>query len=268
MTTVPLGSANALAPSDLASRNCNCHWMPGLLFAWTRCRALLDRPGDWLTEDDAAPIAGVSLVEAAVWLGAWPLLVYFTTFAPAFFYAVKPLTLDNIFRWQGYMLQLQDSVTKPHTYMSRWWQWVFNLRPIWFLYENVDGAQRGVLMLGNPFTMLAGLPALAACAWSGWRHKDTLRGGIALLYAAALVFWALNGKPVQFYYHYQLAAVFLMAALALVLGGWWDTGKRGPVIVSVVLAVGLFAVFYPILSAGPLPGKKSYTDYTWLHSWR
>ena len=59
-----------------------------------------------------------------------------------------------------------------------------------------------------------------------------------------------------------------MAALALVLGGWWDTGKRGPVIVSVVLAVGLFAVFYPILSAGPLPGKKSYTDYTWLHSWR
>ena len=241
---------------------------PGLLFAWDRWRALRRRSdARLLTATDAAPVRGVSLLEAAVWLGLWPAIVYLATFAPAFFYKVQPLTLQGLIPWQGYMLQLQDSVVKPHTYMSRWWQWVFNIRPIWFLYENVDGAQRGVLMLGNPFTMLAGLPALVFCLWDGVRG-DRLRLGIALLYALAVGFWALNGKPVQFYYHYALASMFLVAALAVVLAEWWDAGRRWPVFLAGGIALILFAGFYPILAAAPLPRANSYIDYTWLKSWR
>lgn len=242
--------------------------LPGLLFAWDRWRALKGRRGQWLTARDAGPVPGVSLIEAGCWLGLLPLAVYFATFAPAFFYKEKPLTLAKLIPWQGYMLQLQDSVVKPHTYMSRWWQWVFNLRPIWFLYEKVDGAQRGVLMLGNPFTMLIGLPAVLLAAWTGLRFRDRLTGGVAAMYALALLFWALNGKPVQFYYHYELAAVFLVAALALALGRWWDRGRRWPAALATVLAVMLFIGFYPILSAAKLPRANSYVDYTWLHSWR
>lgn len=240
---------------------------PGLLFAWDRWRALAGRRAGFLWALDGAPVPGVSLIEAALWLGVLPLATYFATFAPAFFYEVQPMQLDGLVAWQEYMLKLQDSVKKPHTYMSRWWQWVFNLRPIWFLYENVDGYQRGVLMIGNPFTMLAGLPALLLCAWDGARG-DRLRGGITMLYVLSLVFWAVNGKPVQFYYHYQLAAVFLMAALAVVLAEWWDIGLRWPGKLALVGAVGLFVGFYPILSAARLPAKTSYLDYTWLKSWR
>ena len=89
-----------------------------------------------------------------------------------------------------------------------------------------------------------------------------------VLYIASLIFWAINGKPVQFYYHYALASVFLMAALALVLAGWWERGRRWPAALTVVLSAMLFVGFYPILSAGALPGKSSYRDYTWLDSWR
>lgn len=242
--------------------------LPGLLFAWDRWTALAGRRKAFLIARDAGPIPGVSLLEAAVWLGLVPLVVYFTTFAPAFFYKVQPLTLTGLIPWQGYMLKLQDSVVKPHLYQSRWWQWVFNVRPIWFFYEKWDGAQRGVLMIGNPFTMLAGLPALLLCGWAGVMRRDRLRGGIVVLYGAALVFWALNGKPVQFYYHYALASVFLMAALALVLAQWWEQRRRWPGALAVVLSGMLFIGFYPILSAGALPRKTSYQDYTWLKSWR
>jgi hypothetical protein len=246
--------------------------LPGLVFAWDRWLALGGRRGRlrwaFLTAQDVAPIPGVSLLEAGIWLGLVPLVTYFATFAPAFFYKVQPLTLSGLIPWQGYMLKLQDSVVKPHLYMSRWWQWVFNTRPIWFFYEKWDGAQRGVLMLGNPVTMLAGLPALLLCAWAGVMGRDRLRGGVVILYGMALVFWALNGKPVQFYYHYALASVFLMAALALVLAGWWEARRRWPGALVVVLSAVLFIGFYPILSAGALPGKNSYKDYTWLKSWR
>ncbi len=246
--------------------------LPGLLFAWDRWRALAGRRKQWLTARDVGPVRGVSLLEAALWLGLLPIVVYLATFAPAYFYKVQPLTLAGTLHWQTYMLQLQDSVVKPHNYMSRWWQWVFNLRPIWFLYEKVDGAQRGVLMLGNPFTMLAGLPALLFCAWDGVRRTKVkgsrLRGGLALMYAVALAFWALNGKPVQFYYHYELASVFLLAALALVVADWWDAGVRWPALLTAAISVMLFIGFYPILAASPLPRPNAFADYTWLKSWR
>ena len=242
--------------------------LPGLLFAWNRWEALKGRRAGLLwTSREVGPVPGVSLIEAALWLGVLPLLVYFATFLPAFYYEKDPLSVGKLWHWQQYMLQLQDSVKKPHTYMSRWWQWMANIRPIWFLYENIDGAQRGVLMLGNPFTMLAGLPALLFCAWDGFRGKR-LHLLVFAAYVLLVGFWAVNGKPVQFYYHYMLASCFLLAALALVLGEWWDLGLRWPAKVTLVLAFGLFIGFYPILSAGELPRKDSYRDYTWLNSWK
>ena len=45
-----------------------------------------------------------------------------------------------------------------------------NWRAIWYLYEVVDGGQRGILLVGNPFSMIAGLPALGWCVWAGWKR--------------------------------------------------------------------------------------------------
>lgn len=242
--------------------------VPGLVFALNRWEALKGRRAGVLwASRDAGPVPGVSLIEAAVWLALVPAIVYFATFLPAFFYQKQPLTVGELWHWQQYMLQLQDSVKKPHTYMSVWWQWVANIRAIWFLYENVDGAQRGVLMIGNPFTMLAGLLALLLCAWDGFKGKR-LHLLVFAAYVLLVGFWAVNGKPVQFYYHYMLASCFLIAALALVLGEWWDLGLRWPTKVTLVLSFGLFIGFYPILSAGELPRKDSYRDYTWLDTWK
>ena len=243
--------------------------LPGLTFAWLRWRALgKARRRGFLTARDAGPVRGVSLIEAAVWLGLVPAIVYLATFAPYFFFEQRGLhSLGEVFSLQLKMIQLQDSVVKPHTYMSRWWEWVFNIRPIWYLYENVDGAQRGVLLLGNPLTSLIALPAVLWCAWRGLRG-DGVKLGAALLYLFAVFFWSINGKPVQFYYHYLLAGAFAMAALALVVGEWWDKDRRWPMLVTAGGALLFFAWFYPIISAAQLPGKASFKTYTWLDSWK
>jgi len=242
--------------------------LPGLAFAWLRWRALPGRSAEFLIAKDVGPVRGVSLLEAALWLGLLPVVVYFATFVPYYFFAERNLkSFGDLFWLQGKMVALQDSVVKPHTYMSRWWQWVLNVRPIWYLYENVDGAQRGVLLLGNPFTMLAALPALLWCAWKGLRG-DGVKLAVFVLYFVALVFWAFNGKPVQFYYHYLIAAAFAVAALALVVGEWWDAGRRWPALVTSGAAVLFFVWFFPILSAAKLPSKDSFKTYTWLVTWR
>ena len=149
---------------------------------------------------------------------------------------------------------------------------MINWRPIWYLYEPIDGAQRGVLLLGNPFSMLAGLPALVWCVWSGiWGQRRAAPVLIAALYAASLGLWAVDGKPVQFYYHYLLPGAFLMAALALALDALWSQPKwwRWGAPLALGVSLGMFAWFFPIIAATPLHhGAKSFEDWMWLASWR
>ncbi|MBS0254256.1 MAG: phospholipid carrier-dependent glycosyltransferase [Proteobacteria bacterium] len=220
---------------------------------------------------DGAPIPGISLAEAALWLGTVPLLVYWASFAPAYGYSDHPIGPEGIVGWHKMMLQLQASVTQHHTYQSQWWQWVLDLRPIWYLYEPVDGAQRGVLLVGNPVAMWAGLGALVWALWAALARGRHDALALLVLYAMCLAMWALNGKPVQFYYHYLLAGTFLMALLALALDDLWRAGRwwswAGPMLVAASL--GTFVQFYPILSAAPLAhGRDSFVQWMWLDSWR
>jgi len=234
--------------------------LPGLAFLALRLR------GD-------PRIERVSLAEAFAWLGLLPLAAYWATFTPAFFYVgdadpVRPLDFVGLHRR---MIALQDSVTTFHTYQSVWWQWALNLRPIWYLYEVANGARRAVLLLGNPLTMLAGLPALAWCLWAALARRRADALVILACYAVTLVFWPLSGKPVQFYYHYLLPGVFLAGALALALEPLWRRGgvRRWAVAIFVAGSWALFAWFWPILSAAPLSGgRNAFLTWMWLDSWR
>lgn len=241
--------------------------LPGITFLAFRLEATGWR---FLTSRRGPPVPGITLIEAAFWLGLVPLFAYYVTYIPDLFFhtgAMKP-GLGGFIDWHLRMVKLQDSVVKPHPYMSVWWQWVIDWRPIWYLYENVDGAQRGVLLVGNPLTMIAGLPALGWCALAGAEKRNWAAMAVLLLYALTLGMWIIAGKPVQFYYYYMLPSCFLMGALALALDRFWQRGNRWLPLLVLAAACGLFAYYYPILSSAALPGKQAYLKWMWLNSWK
>ena len=242
--------------------------LPGLAFAAYRFR---DHGRRFLAEHRTRPLPGVALWEAALWLGVLPMAVYWFSYLPAFLYPLNPTDPLQPIAWHRYMLQLQDSVVKLHPYRSIWPDWVVNWRAVWYIYEPVDGAQRGVLLIGNPFSMLAGLPALVWCLWAGlWRRRNDALA-FAALYLAAMGLWLVSNKPIQFYYHYLLPGSFLMACLALALDDVWARGGRWrwAALAPLALAAGMFVWFYPIISAGALhDGRNSFLHWMWLRSWR
>lgn len=238
--------------------------LPGLAFLgarWAagRRRLVLSRRG--------APVPGMTLAEAFLWLGVVPLTVYAATFLPAYLLAPEEMARLGIAGLHQFMIAQQESVIEPHPYQSTWPEWLFNVRAIWYLYEHVDGAQRGVLLIGNPLTMLAGLPAMVWAIWAGLRGRwDAL--GAALVFVASLGLWVLANKPVQFYYHYLIPGTALLAALALALDRWWRRGIRWLPIGTLAASCAVFAWFYPILSAAPLWGEQAFNDWMWLDTWR
>jgi dolichyl-phosphate-mannose-protein mannosyltransferase len=239
--------------------------VPGLAFLAVRMRTAGPRA---LIAHRGAPVPGMTLLEAGLWLGVVPLAVYAASYWPNLLYAERAIAPTELIEWHRHMLELQGQVVSPHTYMSVWYQWVGNWRAIWYLYEVADGAQRGVLLVGNPLTMLIGLPAMAWCGWVGLvrRRWDAL--ALFALYAASLGMWIVAPKPVQFYYHYFLPSCFLLAGLALALDELWRQRWRYTVLLVLVAACGLFAYFWPILTAAPLADDQAFLRYTWLDSWR
>jgi dolichyl-phosphate-mannose--protein O-mannosyl transferase len=244
--------------------------LPGIAFFAARLsagrrRLFLSRRG--------APVPGITLIEAGFWLGVVPLMTYAVTFMPGYWLSAplqpSPLAAQGLIGLHGEILALQKQVLAPHAYQSNWPQWVLNTRGIWYLYEVVDGAQRGVLLIGNPLTMLLGLPALVWCLVTGAWRGDWAKLAIVIGYGAALGLWLIAPKPVQFYYHYFVPQFFLLGALALALsdlrraawGRWLAWG-------TLAASAGQFAVFYKVLSAAPLDGAMSFAKWTWLAGWR
>ncbi|MDE1915841.1 MAG: phospholipid carrier-dependent glycosyltransferase [Sphingomonadales bacterium] len=230
---------------------------------------------NWTAGPMVAPTPGIGLRELLVWLILCPAITYWLTFVPGALWHDGRVPLFHMVDWHEGMLRLQASVVRHHPYQSVWWQWVIDQRSVWYLYEVVDGAQRGVMLIGNPFTMLAGLPALGWCLYAGLARReagDRMAPLLtAALYAASLGLWLVADKPVQFYYHYLLPGSFLVAALALLLDGLWQSGREGQVaaVSALALALGVFGWFWPVLTAQPLHhGVMSFQRWMWLASWR
>ncbi len=239
--------------------------LPGLVFAIARLSAGRRR---LIASTRGLPVPGISLAEAFVWLGIVPLTVYALCYSALSGLENGPFQSAGLIALHANMLELQTQVLKAHPYQSTWAEWVFNLRGIWYLYEVVDGAQRGVLLIGNPLTMLLGIPALIWCGVSGALQRHWARLAMALGYSVALGLWVFAEKSVQFYYHYFLPSFFLLGALALMLDALWQSGHRRIAGGVVLASVAVFAAFYPILSAAALSGPSSFENWMLLDSWR
>ena len=212
---------------------------------------------------DAWP--GMPSVAALAILGTLAPIAYMATFAPAFFYAEHPLDLATIIPFQAEMYHQQTQILPPHTYQSAWYSWPLMVRPIWYLYEVADGAQRGVLMIGNPAILWGGLIAVAACLWR-WLRGNWKAGAVGAVWIGSYAMWAVVPKSLGFFYYYYLPSIWLPLAIAAAFDTagphkrYWDEA-------FVLAAAVLFVHFYPILSAASLAGPRAFTRWMWFKTW-
>jgi dolichyl-phosphate-mannose--protein O-mannosyl transferase len=237
-----------------------CKWVAAPYVAAAGITFLLmrrERPARW---------PGLGTLPALALLGGLSVVSYFVTFAPAFFYANDALTLGTLphFQWDMYLRQTQK--LPAHTYQSNWWTWPLMIRPIWYLYEPVDGAQRGILLLGNPAVMWGGLAAVAA-GYAAWVKSGSARLlAPAALWTFSVAIFAVIPKSLGFYYYYYPSTVLLCVALAVAidrhrtaLGRWVE--------VYVLLVFALWLYFLPVISAEPLANPAAFRRWTWFASW-
>lgn len=206
-------------------------------------------------------------LRAGLTFGGAVLIAYLVSFVPAVFLASDPIKLDQIIPYQLRMFELQTRPLAEHTYQSTPWQWPLITRPIWYLYEPVEGVQRGVLLIGNPAIMWGGLVALAACLWDGWKDRQRPLLLLAGLYVFAFGILILIPKKIGFYYYYYLPGLVLPLLIAATFHHVYRTNERWLPAAFLMLSFVLFVYFYPILSAAPLDGPQAFERWMWLSTW-
>jgi dolichyl-phosphate-mannose-protein mannosyltransferase len=162
----------------------------------------------------------------------------------------------------------QQSVGGPHPYMSSWTGWALLKRPIWYAFEQ-EGTDpvwiKGILLLGNPLIMWAGILAVGICTfdWIKTRHRASFL--ITYLYLALYLCWALIPRAVSFYYYYYPAGMILGLALSRMFE-LVEGSTKIPRWIFLICAFSLFVYFLPILSGWRIPLTSLYR-YLWFASW-
>lgn len=155
-----------------------------------------------------------------------------------------------------------------HPYLSPFWAWPTLVRPIWYFYEShFQGTVErvyGIIALGNPWFWWTFLACLLYTAFRVRKGHDRALALVFFGYLFQLAGWGIDLKGGFFYYMYPMVP-FMAILVAWNLERWWRRGSLGKAAVAVYLALilGLFAWFFPLLTALPI-SKAWFNSCMWF----
>ncbi len=203
-----------------------------------------------------------------------PAFIYLLSYIPFRDYSDRGL-LDRMLVNQKTMFSYHSGLNSTHPYSSSWYEWPIIKRPIWYysriVTQTADGGLReGISSFGNPAVWWMGIPAAFYMIYLWLRKKDRTAAFLVIGYLAQYLPWFFVTR-ITFIYHYFPSVVFVVLMIMYSLVQWKDKlPKRAFLTITLiygVTAVGLFLLFYSVLSGQPVEASF-VTDYLrWFKTW-
>ncbi len=175
------------------------------------------------------------------------------------------IVLDN----QEYMFNYHSTIEATHPYSSRWYQWIFDIRPIlYYLQYLPEGMRSSFGAFVNPALCWGGFVGLFAMGYLAIGRRDRDAAFILLGYLAQLVPWIFVSR-LTFEYHYFPCTVFLVLTMGYIFRLMELNCRHGRAYIwgLSVFCIALFALFYPALSGAPVDNASATKLLGWLPTW-
>jgi dolichyl-phosphate-mannose--protein O-mannosyl transferase len=212
-----------------------------------------------------------------LWLGlvAVPLVAYSVTWLP--WLADRGFDVGG---WITHHLQMidyhlhLDTVKENgepiHPYMSRAWSWFLLLRPVSYFWQGDPRCCAEILGLGHPLLFWGSLLMLPYLTLVWRARRDWTAGAILVPVLVQFVPWLIVSRPLFLFYMTPITP-FLAVGMAFVLRdisvARFDRRITVPAVALVVAAfVGVFAFFWPVLTADPI-SREAWSARIWLDGW-
>lgn len=219
-----------------------------------------------------APWVCKTLLFSVVCFVIIPAVIYIASYLPIA-KAEGHETWQEFFKYiwdnQVFMLTYHQGVNAAHPYSSRWYQWIFDVRPILYYMDNsIPGFTTRFASFNNPLVSWGGLLALIATAVQTVRRRCGKGLFIVISFLSQFLPWVFIGR-ILFAYHYFPSILFLCFALSYVINDLVESGHRwkGAVYGLTGTAAGLYALFYPMLVGIQVPTWFTGFFLRWFPSW-
>jgi dolichyl-phosphate-mannose-protein mannosyltransferase len=173
----------------------------------------------------------------------------------------------------AYHLQL-DTVKENgepiHPYMSRPWSWFLLLRPVAYFWRGDPNCCAEILGIGHPFLFWGAFVILPYLALTWRLRRDWTVGAVLVPILAQFVPWLVVSRPLFLFYMTPVTP-FLALGLVFVLRDIAESQASRrvtipAVAVVIVVAVGMFAFFWPLLT-GETITYEAWGARIWLGGW-
>lgn len=197
-----------------------------------------------------------------------PVCLYFLSYIP--YLLVPGYSFRDVLRYQVSMYRYHHDLKATHPFASPWWEWPVMARPIW-LYKG-EGLPKGyvasIVSFGNPVLFwVGGITVLFALVTPKfWQRQGVL--WILVAFFSQYLPWIFVPR-ITFIYHYY-GCVPLLAVLLGVFFAWLEEESPRVRMWRWLLlggAVGLFFLFYPILSGFPVSKLYVARFLRWFPTW-
>lgn len=236
-----------------------------------------------------------TLAFAIVFFIAVPALIYTLTYLP-FSDGTGMGLIGRMVRNQQYMLSFHTQITGDHMFSSSWYEWPVMLRPVLYYSKIIDQTLRqGISGFGNPLVWWAGIPAVVYMVylsvktgkfWQGFpsrrEKQDTLNAEgnignsdqnarfLCLAWMSCYLPWCLVTR-FTFIYHYFPCVPFVACMISYSFAQWKDQISRKKYIALILgysaAVLGLFVLFYPVLSGQTVSKEFVETFLEWMDGW-
>lgn len=164
------------------------------------------------------------------------------------------------------MLTYHVDCVFEHPYSSEWYDWIIDRKPLLDSYTVLeDGCVSAVATLGNPLLVWAGLASFLHQIYL-WRCRKCKNAGyLVLAFLSVFMPWMFIHRTL-FIYHY-LPGILLLILMITNSFCYMKGGNRGRIVFA-ALSLGLFAMYYPVLSGAAVKAEYMNQILEWMHTWR
>ncbi len=204
-----------------------------------------------------------------------PALIYLLSYIP-FSDGTEDGLLLQMLHNQESMFRYHSSLDAVHPYSSPWYEWPIIRRPIWYFSGVVTGAagaggiREGISAFGNPLVWWAGIPAALYMLILTIQKKDRTAAFLLTGYLAQYLPWFFVTR-ITFIYHYFPSVIFVVLMIVHGIAQWKKRLGRRRFAALLILygasVVGLFLLFYPVLSGQPVDSAFVDRFLRWFDTW-
>ena len=205
-----------------------------------------------------------------------PVIIYCLSYIPyglALGYKMPGMLTDgNYYKliWdnQVYMLTYHNGVNQTHPYSSRWYQWLFDVRPILYYLQYNGETKSAFGAFNSPLISWAGLAALISIVFAFWKRRKPQAVLIWAGYLCQFLPWVIITRT-TFAYHYFGCILFLTIAISFVFDELIERRSKNDKLVYAFtgLNTALFVLFYPVLSGVEASVQFCLNVLKWFPSW-